>query len=644
MALTQLTDLQPTNIKVTGIATFDQTVGIAGTLTYQDVTNVDAVGILTARSGINVTGGILNITNSENTLGILSSTDGGANLDIFDDDTQTRIRTTDGKLHLYADMGNSVSDSAIRFFVDGANEANEKVRITSAGNVGIGTDNPSQLLHLEKNSYHQILLKRVGASPSEAIFANAGNYTNIKNNATGIKFSTGATPESAMVIRSSGLVGIGTDNPNHKLTVAADSASAIIELKRTNTNTTGSFGAISWTAMDGHSVANMYALGDGNNEGAHLVFRTTSAAASNDPYNAATVERLRIASDGKIYVGGNGASATSGELWFNDTSAYSSKIEQVSGSSALTFHTGQSQPERLRIGSNGLLTVTTTGQSSGIKLVDSSNSSGSPNFEIISKRSDSNVNTAFSSNIFLGSNRTDQKVANNKFLGTVAFGGNHTDGTEGNISYAAAITARSSGDFNSKSDMPTDLIFTTGTSGTDRDGEAAGQSNVGTERLRINSRGAVTKPDLPSFHSRPPASYSLGDNVNAVVGGTWTTNGTGSFVRGTLANGNSIWNNTNGIFTVPVTGIYFLHWTVFLSNNSTRRDAFIYVNGTGTGNIIARTEIQDDGSGMNKSVAVSTVLSLSVNDTVRFGARTAGGTTIYQTAEPWSYACGHLIG
>ena len=56
MALNQLTDLQPTNIKVTGIATFDQTVGIAGTLTYQDVTNVDAVGILTARSDIDCNG------------------------------------------------------------------------------------------------------------------------------------------------------------------------------------------------------------------------------------------------------------------------------------------------------------------------------------------------------------------------------------------------------------------------------------------------------------------------------------------------------------------------------------------------------------------------------------------------------------
>ena len=61
MSLTQLTDLQPTNIKVTGIATFDQTVGIAGTLTYQDVTNIDSVGLITARSGIHVSGGNVKI-------------------------------------------------------------------------------------------------------------------------------------------------------------------------------------------------------------------------------------------------------------------------------------------------------------------------------------------------------------------------------------------------------------------------------------------------------------------------------------------------------------------------------------------------------------------------------------------------------
>ena len=39
-------------------AKFNGTVGIAGTLTYEDVTNIDAIGILTARSGIRIgTGG-----------------------------------------------------------------------------------------------------------------------------------------------------------------------------------------------------------------------------------------------------------------------------------------------------------------------------------------------------------------------------------------------------------------------------------------------------------------------------------------------------------------------------------------------------------------------------------------------------------
>ena len=55
------------------------------------------------------------VSSSANTLGILTSTDDGANLDLFDNDTQSRIRTVDGRLHLYADMGNSVSNSAIDF-------------------------------------------------------------------------------------------------------------------------------------------------------------------------------------------------------------------------------------------------------------------------------------------------------------------------------------------------------------------------------------------------------------------------------------------------------------------------------------------------------------------------------------------------
>ena len=43
-------------INVSGVSTFSGNVSIAGTLTYEDVTNIDSVGIITARSGIIATG------------------------------------------------------------------------------------------------------------------------------------------------------------------------------------------------------------------------------------------------------------------------------------------------------------------------------------------------------------------------------------------------------------------------------------------------------------------------------------------------------------------------------------------------------------------------------------------------------------
>ena len=45
------------NINVSGAATFTGNVTIGGTLIYEDVTNVDSIGVVTARKGINVPGG-----------------------------------------------------------------------------------------------------------------------------------------------------------------------------------------------------------------------------------------------------------------------------------------------------------------------------------------------------------------------------------------------------------------------------------------------------------------------------------------------------------------------------------------------------------------------------------------------------------
>ena len=47
----------PSGIVVTGVSTFTGDVSIGGTLTYEDVTNIDSVGLITARSGIKVLAG-----------------------------------------------------------------------------------------------------------------------------------------------------------------------------------------------------------------------------------------------------------------------------------------------------------------------------------------------------------------------------------------------------------------------------------------------------------------------------------------------------------------------------------------------------------------------------------------------------------
>ena len=64
-------------------AKFDGTVGIAGTLTYEDVTNVDSIGIITARTGVIVGSGVtLNATGVIAT-GVITATSfsgSGANL------------------------------------------------------------------------------------------------------------------------------------------------------------------------------------------------------------------------------------------------------------------------------------------------------------------------------------------------------------------------------------------------------------------------------------------------------------------------------------------------------------------------------------------------------------------------------------
>ncbi len=62
-------------INVSGASTFSGNVSIAGTLTYEDVTNVDSVGIITARQGI-VAIGVVTATSFSGDGSALTGVDG----------------------------------------------------------------------------------------------------------------------------------------------------------------------------------------------------------------------------------------------------------------------------------------------------------------------------------------------------------------------------------------------------------------------------------------------------------------------------------------------------------------------------------------------------------------------------------------
>ena len=89
----------PKGLTVTGVSTFSGNVSIGGTLTYEDVTNIDSVGIITAQSGINVQ---VNSASATDSMDIWNATSGG--------DNRVKIRTFangGGDPYLFFDAGGS---------------------------------------------------------------------------------------------------------------------------------------------------------------------------------------------------------------------------------------------------------------------------------------------------------------------------------------------------------------------------------------------------------------------------------------------------------------------------------------------------------------------------------------------------------
>ena len=122
------------------------TVSIAGTLTYEDVTNVDAVGLITARDGINVGSGItLSVDGDIFATGVVTATSFSGNGALLTGVASTEnIRTNTNATFLQninvsgttttAGITNTIASGNVIALMDSTNNAqNHRVRINSQG-------------------------------------------------------------------------------------------------------------------------------------------------------------------------------------------------------------------------------------------------------------------------------------------------------------------------------------------------------------------------------------------------------------------------------------------------------------------------------------------------------------------------------
>ena len=356
-------DFDGRNLNISGIATFAGNVSIAGTLTYEDVTNIDSVGIVTARSGVFITGNnkYLKI-GANNELGFVHT---GSETFITNSTGHLTRRSDVHKWENYA--GNS-----------------EYARFTSAGNLGINNVSPNARIEITdtgtaqiRTGYNATKYARIGRNSS-------GEYEFFsQENGSPLVFGTAQSSDGGgaerMRIDRYGNIGIGTGIPAFAA-INSISAGAVrgIEIFKDGTDT-GT--AIKLAGRPGDAGTKHYAqLGfSGANFTSHWATYNTSGTKIGEIVigNTGSVGINETSPDRKLHVRSDGAAAA--KLGGESGSAYYMEIGQLASSGSPGFNaTGSSTSmlfqlngsEKVRINSSGrlLLGTTTEGHANGDDL------------------------------------------------------------------------------------------------------------------------------------------------------------------------------------------------------------------------------------------------------------------------------------
>ena len=168
---------------VAGVTTFTSDVSIGGTLTYEDVTNIDSVGLITARTGIKVLAGGINV------VGVITATS-------YDGIDATSLKDSSGNI---------------------------KAQATSAG-IGIGTITPAVLVDAQghANNGSQTIIRSKSTAANASNFVRAESSDNLYIGL--LKYGTGHSAYGALPA-GGGAVYANSSTP---ITIMSDGGSGYI--------------------------------------------------------------------------------------------------------------------------------------------------------------------------------------------------------------------------------------------------------------------------------------------------------------------------------------------------------------------------------------------------------------------------------